>query len=371
MTQPSVRVLLVEDDEDDYILTRDLLASSDAPGLTLDWLTTYEAARAAMTSGSYDVYLVDYHLGAHSGLELLREAAARGCDAPIIVLTGQGNREIDLQVMQAGATSYLAKGEITAPLLERTIRYALELRRAQRTVRELQQRAQQRERLADIGAIAAQIVHDIGNPLSAISMQTQLLLRRANQDGTRLLTSARETLEHILHEVHRLDLLVKGFLEFGREQRLERKIVDLRRFLEEVVGLWQPVAASRQIALTLEEADELPRIEADEDKLRRVLENLVKNAAEAIVQGPGLIHIRALLTTPARIRISVEDSGPGIAPNIQPFRLFETTKPSGTGLGLSIAQQIVSAHGGNIDFTARQPHGTVFHVDLPVGASRR
>jgi two-component system sensor histidine kinase/response regulator len=371
MTDRPVRVLLVEDDEDDYVLTRDLLDTIDPQGFVVDWLTTYDAARGALTRKQHEVFLIDYHLGARNGLDLLREAAASGCDAPIIVLTGQGSRDIDLEAMQAGATAYLAKAEITASLLERTIRYALELKRAQRAVRVLQQEAQQRERLADIGAIAAQIVHDIGNPLAGISMQAQLLLRRANQEGIHPLSSARQPLERILGEVRRLDVLVKEFLEFAREQRLERKIIDLHRFLEEIVDLWRPVTAALGIGLTLERSDDLPPIHADEDKLRRVFENLVKNAAEAIAHGPGEIAIRARVNAAAGVRISVEDTGPGMPPDIQPFRLFETTKPHGTGLGLPISQQIVRAHGGSIDFTPRQPHGSVFWVDLPLRLQSR
>ena len=494
MNSPPVRVLLIEDDEDDYVLTRDLLTEIDPHGFALEWVRTYDGARAALVGRRHDVYLIDYRLGERSGLELLDAAAACGCDAPIIVLTGQGNREVDLAAMQAGATSYLAKAELNAPLLERTIRYACELKRADRslrdseartravlenavdgmitidahgriesfnpaaehifgyrsaevigqnvrllmpppyndahddflahylhtgkrrvigvgreatgrrkdgttfpldlcisemsvageriflgitrditerkraeeTVRELQEQAQHRQRLADIGAITAQIVHDIGNPLAGISMQTQLLLRRADRDGTQPLGAARQALERILGEVRRLDLLVKEFLEFSREQRLDLRSIDVHRFLKDLVDLWQPVTAARGIALTLEPPKGLPAVTADEDKLRRVFENLVKNATDAIAQGPGEIALRTLITASAAVRISVEDTGPGMPPHIQPFRLFETTKPHGTGLGLAIAQQIVAAHGGRIEFAPRQPHGTIFHVELPL-----
>ena len=130
-----VRVLLIEDDEDDYILTRDLLAEIDRERFTLDWLDSFDAARDAIARQEYDVYLIDYRLGEHSGLELLREAERLGCQAPIIVLTGQGSRDIDLQAMRAGAAYYLAKAKIDAPLLERSIRYALELKSAQQSLR--------------------------------------------------------------------------------------------------------------------------------------------------------------------------------------------------------------------------------------------
>ncbi len=117
-----LKVLLVEDDEDDYVIIRDLL--SEMGRFELEWVTNYDHALEAIEREEHDVYLLDYHLGERSGLELLREALRKGCKGPIILLTGQGDREVDLEAMQAGAADYLVKGQIDAPLLERSIRYA-------------------------------------------------------------------------------------------------------------------------------------------------------------------------------------------------------------------------------------------------------
>ncbi len=122
MDNPYVRVLLVEDDEDDYVIIRDLL--SEMESLELEWVIDYDDALRAIEREEHDVCLLDYRLGERSGLELLREASGRGYKAPIILLTGQGDREVDLEAMQAGAAGYLIKGQIDAPLLERSIRYA-------------------------------------------------------------------------------------------------------------------------------------------------------------------------------------------------------------------------------------------------------
>src|SRR5262249_28896358 len=123
---PAITILLVDDDEDDYLLTRELLIEADARRFALTWAATYEAALEAIAQRLYDVCLVDYRLGAHTGLELIDEALTRGCTAPIILLTGQGDHTIDLQAMQAGAADYLVKGQLTAPLLGRSIRFALD-----------------------------------------------------------------------------------------------------------------------------------------------------------------------------------------------------------------------------------------------------
>ncbi len=238
-------------------------------------------------------------------------------------------------------------------------------RRAVENLKALERSAHQRERLADVGAITAQILHDLANPIAGISMQVQLLLRRAGRDPDRPMATMVQSLSRLLAEVQRLDVLLREFKEFAREQRLELQPLRLRPFLTDCVNQWRPVARAREIALHADLAQDLPVIRADPDQLRRVMDNLVKNAIEAIERGPGSIWIHSLLHEPEHVRISVLDDGPGIAPHIEPFRLFETTKPYGTGLGLPIVRQIVEAHGGKIQFEPREPRGAAFHVDLP------
>ncbi len=113
-----VKVLLVEDDEDDFIIARDLLAEIPGRRFTLDWTQTFDAGLEAMCRNQHDAVLVDYHLGAHNGVELLRAAMARGCQAPVILLTGAGQHQVDLEAMQAGAADYLVKVHLRADSLE-------------------------------------------------------------------------------------------------------------------------------------------------------------------------------------------------------------------------------------------------------------
>ena len=136
MDTERIRVLLVDDDEDDYVLTRDLFAEIQGTVFDLEWIDSYDAALEATATTKHDIYLFDYRLGAGNGLELLRLAIARGCSAPIILLTGQGDRLIDIEAMKAGAADYLEKSKINAPLLERSIRYAIERQRSQQKIRE-------------------------------------------------------------------------------------------------------------------------------------------------------------------------------------------------------------------------------------------
>jgi serine phosphatase RsbU (regulator of sigma subunit) len=124
--RPVIRICLVDDDEDYFVITRDLLAESDSYSFTVKWISSFETAREAITASSYDVFLFDYRLGKDNGLDLLKEVIAKGIRTPVIMLTGQGDKDIDLEAMRRGAADYLVKGKIDAAMLERSIRYALE-----------------------------------------------------------------------------------------------------------------------------------------------------------------------------------------------------------------------------------------------------
>ena len=120
------RVLIVEDDEDDYLIIEACIKDIPDKAFVIDWCYEYDEALKRIEEGSYNIYFIDYLLGARTGLELLREAIAMGCEDPLVLLTGIGNRDVDVQAMTIGAVDYLVKSEINTEKLERSIRYALE-----------------------------------------------------------------------------------------------------------------------------------------------------------------------------------------------------------------------------------------------------
>lgn len=124
-SQP-VRILIVDDDEDDFILTKGFIQAIEYRTLDIQWCYNYKTALELIVTKKFDLYLVDYRLGAKTGLDLLKEAIQQGCEEPIILLTGKGNPNIDKQAMQIGAVDYLVKSELTTEKLERCIRYSLE-----------------------------------------------------------------------------------------------------------------------------------------------------------------------------------------------------------------------------------------------------
>lgn len=126
MPDTPVRVLLVDDDEDDYVITRNLISEIRDRRYQLEWVDNYDAALDAVRRHEHDICLLDYRLGGRTGLELLRESKSLNDRLPMILLTGQGDHEIDIEVMKAGAADYLIKGQLDSDKLDRAMRYAIQ-----------------------------------------------------------------------------------------------------------------------------------------------------------------------------------------------------------------------------------------------------
>ncbi len=120
------RILVIDDDEGDFWLIRDLIEDIADQNFKIDWCPEYKKGSEALIRSTHDIYFIDYYLGAKTGIDLLKEALAHDCREPIILLTGQGNQKIDLEAMRSGAVDYLIKSQVTSEQLDRCIRYSLE-----------------------------------------------------------------------------------------------------------------------------------------------------------------------------------------------------------------------------------------------------
>ncbi|MHC5539878.1 response regulator, partial [Singulisphaera rosea] len=152
MSDNQVRVLLVDDDEDEYVLTRDMLAESQVNTYRLEWSKGPSDAIKRIAQNCHDVILVDYRLGPTDGLDLIRTAIGEGCRAPLILLTGQGDKEVDLMAMRSGVSDYLAKGKFDSSQLERCLRYAVWRKRSEDQLRKAHDEleARVRDRTAEL-----------------------------------------------------------------------------------------------------------------------------------------------------------------------------------------------------------------------------
>jgi len=120
-----VKIVIIDDDEDDFFIIAEYIKAIEGSRFRIDWCKNYDTAIQIIREGAYDIYFVDYRLGNHTGLDLLETACPEGFDDPIVILTGKGNKVIDIKAMESGATDYLVKSELNTEKLERCIRYSL------------------------------------------------------------------------------------------------------------------------------------------------------------------------------------------------------------------------------------------------------
>ena len=121
-----IRVLIVDDDEEDFLITSEYIKQIQTYDFVIDWCYEHKKALEKMSKSEYDIYFVDYLLGGQTGLDLIRDAIKNNCEEPIVLLTGKGNHRVDMEAMKAGAFDYLVKSELNAEKMERSIRYSLE-----------------------------------------------------------------------------------------------------------------------------------------------------------------------------------------------------------------------------------------------------
>jgi two-component system sensor histidine kinase/response regulator len=360
--QEPIRVLLVDDDEDEYIITRRIISEIVGRKHLLDWAPTYDQGLARIEEGRHDIYLIDYRLDEKNGLDLLREAIAGGCTQPMILLTGQEAREIDIEAMKLGAWDYLVKGRIDASALERAIRYTLEHKKVVDVLLEVQK---QREKFV------ATLTHDLKTPIKAEFRIFELLMLERFGPLT-------EDQRSVIHEMLRsnrfmyqmVDNLLTAFKFEEGQMVLRMEALDVNELVSTTISLdLMGLAEEKDQKLTLNLEPNIPLIPADALEIKRVIYNLVQNAINFTPKG-GQIEVSSIFKDHTAL-ISVEDTGPGIEELIQK-NLFEPYasmskryRHIGTGLGLYISKKIIEAHQGELIVDSRLGEGSRFTFSLP------
>jgi PAS domain S-box-containing protein len=239
-------------------------------------------------------------------------------------------------------------------------------------VRELEQRLRRSDRLAALGGLAAGLAHEIKNPLTALLPFSRRLARKIDDPGFR-----EKFLSVVPRELERINSIVEGLLELARPTRLQFQPVRAPLLIERVLELYGQQIDQTGVRVTREYARDLPPVWADQEALYQALVNLVTNALDTMPQG-GQLTVRAgwsdagevMLPGRAarRIKIEVEDTGPGIpaADSERVFMPFFSTKEHGTGLGLALTHKTVEDHGGSVDFRPAPGGGTIFRIILPL-----
>lgn len=308
MASQSIRVLLVDDDEDDYILFRDMLADISQGAYRLDWAPDEKTAIEKIESRVYDICLMDFRLGERDGIEIFHEIKQRRIQTPIIIMTGYGAYDLDVHAMMEGAADYLEKKNINANLLERSIRYAVNrartlaaLKTSEAKLRALSSKfinAQENERRR----IARELHDSIGADLTAIKFALE---RHMHKMVTQPVDSQKASLKQLI------DIVKKTTEEI-------RKIsTDLRPSILDDLGI---LAAIRSVLRQVQVANPKIRVESRleiqeaevPDSLKIVIYRLFQEALNNVVKHSGANVVWANLTKSVdRLEWMVQDNGTG------------------------------------------------------------
>lgn len=363
-------ILLIDDDEDDYVNIRDLLAEISRSKYKITWMHSYKNGLEALYKSQFDICLLDYRLGEHTGIELLKETQKIGSVCPIILLTGQGDFDLDLQAMQIGAADYLVKNQLTAPLLERTIRYAIKHALDMQELKESKAQILQQDRLASLGLLASSLAHEIGTPLGIIRSRAELAEKKSSANPT-----VQQDMQIVVSQIDRITKLVHSLLHLAREKKSDFiSAINLNQAIEDVLSLVSHELNRKHIHLDIQTPEQPIMVMAESGPLGQVLLNLLINSVHALQPYLKKEPTRLLKITLSvqeagdAVEISITDTGCGISEEnlTQIFKPFFTTKEigEGTGLGLATSYKIIQSWGGSIEAKSKLNQGTTFVIRL-------
>ena len=371
-----VKVLLVEDDEDDYLLAKDLFEEIAGEGYELEWVRSFDEALALENTDCYDICLLDYRLGEHDGIELMAELRSRGFKCPMILLTGQGDLEVDRMATIAGASDYLVKGQINPAVLERSVRYAIQQRLLENErinhIREQEARVQAEAANRAKDDFLAVLSHELRTPLNAMLGWARLL--RTNKDNDDIFVRAVDAIERsALMQTKFVDDLLDVTRIVNGQLSLARADVDLGPLVEAAIDGIQPTADAKSIEVKTDVDKEIGIVSGDPERIQQIVNNLLSNAVKFTPEG-GTISV-LLEKEDGKARLQVTDTGVGISKEFLP-QVFDrykqahnatTNRKGGLGLGLAIVRYLVEKHDGTVGVDSDgEGKGATFTVHLPL-----
>jgi signal transduction histidine kinase len=392
LSQEPIRVLLVEDDEDDAFLLQRALNKA-APGqFKMDRVGTLEAARRALVTNSFHVVLSDLSLPDSRGFDTFERIHEADPEVAVVVLTGNDDERLVVRALNEGAQDYLVKGKADGQSLVRSMQYAIERNRSRKLERhntalesEIRARKLAQEQLERVAAqleasnrelqqFASVASHDLQEPLRKIVVFGDRLKAKF---GDQLGEQGGDYIERMMSAAGRMRVLIDDLLEFSRVVTRARPFVpvDLGEVVREVLVDLEILIESKGAVI---DVGKLPTIQADPTQLRQVFQNLLSNAMK--FQDGGAVPHVAIRAEPATSgshqgwRITVRDNGIGFEQQhaeriFAPFqRLVGRSEFKGSGIGLAIVRRIVERHAGTIAAESNPGQGALFVITLPADA---
>ena len=310
--------------------------------------------------GRFEVLVTDIVMPDVSGMRVLDEVVGkRGCQEPVILITGEPNLETASQAVRSGAFDYLSKPVTKDRLLDA-------VSRGLRHVQLLRERDQARNNemqllrnLALLGESASVISHEVRTPITSLRQALRAV-------GEKIGVEDRMLVEELLTGLNRIERILSQTLSFAKPLQLHRRPVDVAILCRESVEQVQKLPQCAGTAFDLQVEGVIPEAELDPVLFSEVIVNLLRNGCEAC-GGKGRVTVTVRVRE-GRLVLDVSDDGPGVPVGLRDeiFRPFRTTKDDGTGIGLALCRKVVESHGGSINLVERPGPGACFHVDIPL-----
>ncbi|BAZ51158.1 response regulator receiver sensor signal transduction histidine kinase [Nostoc sp. NIES-4103] len=395
--EKTLKILVVDDDEVDRMAVRRALTKAGVC-MELSEVSNGHDALSALRNTTYDCVFLDYRLPDQDGLTLIQKLRSWEIKVPLVVLTAQGDEEIAVALMKAGATDYLSKSRVSSATLAQILRNAIRVHRAEmqaalanqqlresheqliRKNQELERQRQQIQlqnlKLLEATRLKSQFLatmsHELRTPMNAIIGFSQILLR---PKFAQLTHQQADMVERILNNGKHLLMLLNEVLDFSKLEagRLELKpeFFDLTKVINTTVAEMRSLAEAKKLSLLVQIDIQNPILFNDSVRIRQILVNLLSNAIKFTESGSIWLEAREIPGN--RIAIAVRDTGIGIAPKdfkhiFEAFRQVDqslTRKYPGTGLGLAIIDSLVRMMDGKIFVESQLGAGSMFRIEIP------
>ena len=371
MKEKALHVLLVEDNEGDARLLREMFRTEKVGSFELTHLLRMSEAMIHLRKGEVDVVLLDLGLPDAHGLDTVRQAHAVAPSVPLIVLTGLDDEALAAEAMKEGAQDYLIKGQIENRALPRALRHAIERHRMQTETDVI--RTQQLQFKDDF---LSHVSHELRSPLTAIYQFVTILQDRLAGE---LNLEQHDYLGIVLRNVNQLQSMINDLLEVTRVQAgklaIELQCTAVSDAIAYTVDTLQGAATAKGVALTSDIDQRLPSVNADPTRIRQILIILVDNAVKFTPAG-GAVKVQSGVfeEDPDFLLVEVSDTGCGITPEMTERifeHLYQISDPGqagrkGLGLGLYISKELVTRQGGKIWVSSQPEKGSHFFFTLPI-----
>ncbi|MEI1375366.1 ATP-binding protein [Nostoc sp. UHCC 0926] len=393
----TLKILVVDDNEVDRMAVRDALTKAGVQ-MELFEVSDGNDAFSALNTTAYDCVFFDYRLPDQHGLTFIQQLRSSKIKVPSVVLTAQGDEQIAVQLIKAGATDYLPKSKISPEMLLQVLRSAIRIYRAEtqaalvnqqlresheqliRKNQELERQQQkiqmQNFKLLEVSQLKSHFLatmsHELRTPMNAIIGFSQILFR--SKFG-QLTHQQADMVERILNNGKHLLMLVNEVLDFSKLEAgrldLKAEIFDVSKVINLAVGEMRSLADAKNLSLLVQTDLQNTLVFNDQVRIKQILINLLSNAIKFTESGEIWVEVKELPAS--RVTIVVRDTGIGIAPRdfkriFEAFRQVDQTitrKYPGTGLGLAIIDSLVRMMGGKIFLESKLGSGSMFKIELP------